>query len=67
MKTDLNILKGILLHPFKALYFVLYGGASQYDILSISAQIRAERKAFYRSMYMESLTRKPLKHVTSKK
>ena len=60
MKADLNILKGILLHPFKALYFVLNGGASQYDILSKSAQIRAERKSFYRSMYIESLTRKPL-------
>lgn len=60
MKADLNILKGIVLHPFKALCFVLNGGASQYDILSKSTQIRAERKSFYRSMYIESLTRKPL-------
>lgn len=60
MKPDLNILKGIILHPFKALYFVLNGGVSQYDILSKSAQIRAERKAFYRSMYMDSLTRKAM-------
>lgn len=60
MKADLNILKGIILHPFKSLYFVLTGGASQYDILSKSAQIRAERKSFYRSMYIESLTRKAM-------
>lgn len=60
MKTDLNILKGIILHPFKALYFVLNGGARQYAILSKSAQIRAERKAFYRSMYIDSLTRKAM-------
>lgn len=46
MKTDLNILKGILLHPFKALYFVLNGGASQYDILKKSAQIRQKESLF---------------------
>lgn len=58
MKTDLNILKGIFLHPFKALYFVLNGGVSQYNILKRNAQYRAENKAFWRGMYIESLIHK---------
>lgn len=58
MKTNKNIrmLKGIILHPFKALFFRLSGGASKYDILSIRANYRRENKAFERKIYLSSLT-----------
>lgn len=48
--------KGIILHPFKALFFRLSGGASKYDILSIRANYRRENKAFERKIYLSSLT-----------
>lgn len=59
MKTNKNIrmLKGIILHPFKALFFRLSGGANQYDILSIRANYRRENKAFQRKIHLSSLTK----------
>ena len=58
MKTNKNIrmLKGIILHPFKALLFRLAGNGKQYDILSIRANYRRENKAFERKIYLSSLT-----------
>lgn len=59
MKTNKNfrMIKGIILHPFKALFFHLSGGASKYDILSIRANYRCENKAFQRKIYLSSLTK----------
>jgi hypothetical protein len=50
------MLKGIILHPFKALFFRLAGNGKQYDILSIRANYRRENKAFERKIYLSSLT-----------
>lgn len=56
MKKNLRIIKGVLLHPFKALYFVYSGKRKDYTILQEQAEIRAINKAFYRSLYLSSLT-----------
>lgn len=59
MKTNKHIrmLKGIILHPFKALLFRLAGNGKQYDILSIRANYRRENKAFQRKIHLSSLTK----------
>lgn len=58
MKTNKNfrMVQGILLHPFKSVFFYLSGGSRQYDILSIRAKFNADNKAFTRKMYFSSLT-----------
>lgn len=55
MKKNIRMIKGIILHPFKALYFVISGKRKDYTILQERAEIRAKNKAFYRSLYMNSL------------
>lgn len=55
---ELSLTLGILLHPFKRAIFYLSGGVSQYNILKRNAQYRAENKAFWRGMYIESLIHK---------
>ena len=56
MKKSISMLMGIISHPFKALIFHLNGGMSQYDGLKKRAIQRAENKAFYRNIYMASVT-----------
>lgn len=56
MKKNIRMLVGIISHPFKALLFRLNGGMSQYDGLKKRAIQRAEEKAFYRNIYMASVT-----------
>lgn len=56
MKKSISMLVGIISHPFKALIFHLKGGAKQYDSLKKKAIQRAENKAFYRCIYMASVT-----------
>lgn len=56
MKKNLRIIKGIILYPFKSLYFRLSGGMDKYHSLQIRADSRAKEKAFYRSLFLSSLT-----------
>lgn len=56
MKKNIRMLVGIISRPFKALIFHIKGGASQYDGLKKRAIQRAEEKAFYRNIYMASVT-----------
>ena len=56
MKKNIRMIKGVLLHPFKALHFVISGKRKDYTILQGRAEKRAKEKAFYRSLYMNSLT-----------
>ena len=56
MKKNIRMLVGIISHPFKSLLFHLNGGMSQYDDLMKKAVQREENKAFYRNIYMASVT-----------
>lgn len=56
MKKNIRMIKGVLFHPFKALYFVFSGKRKDYTILQERAETRAKNKAFYRSLYLSSLT-----------
>jgi len=56
MKKNIRMIKGIILHPFKALCFVISGKRKDYFILHVKAEFRAKNKAFYRYLYINSLT-----------
>lgn len=56
MKKSIRMLVGIISRPFKSLLFHLNGGMSQYDGLKKRTIQRAEEKAFYRNIYMASIT-----------
>ena len=56
MKKNIRMIKGVILHPLKALYFVISGKRKDYTILQERAEIRTKNKAFYRSLYLSSLT-----------
>jgi len=50
------MIKGVAFHCFKALYSVFFSKRKDYTILQEKAEISAKRKAFYRSLYLSSLT-----------
>lgn len=56
MKKNIRMIRGVLLHPFKALCFRLSGGVGKYHSLQVKADLRAKEKAFYRSLFLSSLT-----------
>lgn len=54
MNKNLRIVLGVLLHPIKSLYYKARRG--EYRIITSRVNYNQEQKAFYRSMYMKSLT-----------
>lgn len=54
MDKNLRIILGVLLHPMKSLYYKARRGG--YKVISERVNYSHEQKAFYRTMFLKSLT-----------
>ena len=57
---DIRMLLGVIVHPFKALYWTILQRGKDYDVLKNRAQFRQEMKASERALYMATITRTKL-------